>query len=1462
MIGLLLILLVFAVFMLLRQQIAAVLPALSATIAFVLFLLPGAALSICFLPESLPERLPTAFILSTGLMIVPGVLVLILHLSLDVFVWIFSGLAGAAALVVVVIFARRSSGTVQVDHRRDTINPLLVIALCALAAGLCLTSLGVPMIGDDWAGMAFIQDWLVTDHLNLYEPFLGAGLPPTSRAEFGVSALDFALLCRLSGLNPIVQYHYLRPLMTLVALIAFYTLAREMLPRRNAAAFVTVFWMITLLASIVWGDPGYDLVARINQDKFTLRYILLPVALRFLLGYFQSHRLQDLIFFGLAGWAAGGTHPMGPLLIGLPCLAFGLIHLALERDRHTFGRLMVAALLLTTGVILPLIQLLGVEEGWLAFALDDPTDPNLLTRLRTAIRAQRLWLLPNSDYVLHPAAILDLLNLIAVLGLPFLVWRLRRSLPARLLLGTLVLIPPLLYFQPTGKLIGQLITPWLLYRLVWPVPLAAALTIGWCLWAGVEYPKALLTRAGAPSWARVGLPLAVLVVLAGVLAPSIRTGQAYLEDVRTDPNRAQCQEVAPLLEHLPEIIQSDSIVLADHDLNFCIPAYEARANVLEYRWTTTLSRFPPERRDEALQRVKDMLYYSSARFVDGELAAILDRHDVRYILIEEEEPLNVQLRRLPAWFAPIIKEGGYVLYGVAERRPQLSLVNANTAMMQGNWQTARTIYESALGQDPNSTTLAHLGLGELYLAQGLIGQAIEELEGAVAASPSDGLVWGQLADTLVAAGRYEEAVAAYERAVGLAPRSSLLRQRLGHVYRLTNQLDKGRTAYEQAIALLAPVGSARGYQMLGDLYAQAGWHTEALDAYGQSLAVLPGQMLVEISIGDVYLNSGDREQARAAYQRAARLDRWAYEPAICLGRLHEEEGDLAAAVERYRHAVQFDPTDPTGYALLAGAVQAQEGRVAAQQAIQDSPGYQLILPSPLLASGNLYAGQGHYDQAVAEFERAIARFPVDTASVKIALGSALLSAGREDAAIVAYSEAPIDNPSVAVGAYIGLGDVYVRQAHPGQAMGSYYKAVRTGPAFGTAHVVLGDGYASQAQADVAMAEYQRAVTVQPGYLGGYIALGDAYRDRGDWEQAIAVYRQAVAMYPSEGVGYQGLAQAYQMQGHLSEATQAYEDAVAASPGLPATHIALGQVYQTAGEIEAASAQYLQAVETDPTDLTAQMALGNFYLAQGDAEAAADVFHAVVEMVPTDARGYMGSANALLTLGSFDEALEQLQIAVQRSYWPGDAYVALGNEHSKRADGERAISAYRLAISTEPASVDGYVSLGRLYEGRGEWDAALAQYRAAVRAAPASEQTYTALGKALQARGDSAAALGVLYQAIEVKPTHSEAYEALGQVYRAAGRVDEALAVYEQAVQLLPGSAASWLALGEFKQSRGEWEEALTVYQQALAVEPGNVSAWISLGNWYQGQAQWQEAEECYKRAVELEPGNAAGYVAL
>ena len=1454
--------LAFLIFILLRQQIVAVFPAISAVAAFAIFILPGAAVSFWLLPGvGNIERLPIALITSVGIMVVPGVLVLTQHLSLNVFVWIFSVIAVIATFALAVIFASRASGTTRV-YDYITTNPLLAIALFVLTAGVLFTSLKIPMIGDDWAGMTFIQNFLVTDQLNLYEPFHGSGYPPTSRSEFGVWGLDLALLVRLSGMDPITYYHYLRPIMTLVALIAFYVLAQQVFSHRNAAAFVTALWMIILLATTVWGDPGYDLVARINQDKFSIRYILLPVALFFLLRYLQSHKLRDLFFFGLVGWTSGGMHPIGPVMIGLPCLGFGLFHLALERDKRTFGQLALAALLFGFGMILPIIQLLGVDEDWLAFSLQDATDPSLLIRLGMATRAGRLWLLQNAGYILHPAAIIDPVLLIAVLGIPFLIWQLRRNLSARLLLGTLVFVPLLLYVPLTGKTIGQLVTPWMLYRLLWPVSMAAVLTIGWVLYIGGVRLKKLSAHFGTSSWMQNLILMVVLVVLGGALATSIRRGQAYIEDVNLNPELAQCQGAAPLLEHLPAIILSDSVVLADHDLNFCIPAYSPHAKVLEYRWTSTLSRFPTDRRNEALERVKDMMYFVSARFVDEELASIFARYDVQYILIEEEKSLNTQLRHFDTWFELIAQEGRYLLYRIMEDRPPESLVKANTSLVEGDWETARIIYENLIGQSPNIDLLAHVGMSEVYLSQGEINRAIDELNSSLGVSPLDGVILVQLADTLTAAGRLEEAISVYENAVRQSPRNQDIFQRLGHAYQLTKQSGKARASYKKYVDLLAPAGSARWYRVLGGMYAQAGWNVEAIEAYHRSLAVLPRQVEVEVSIGDIYFNEGDLERAREEYQRAASHDMWATGPVLRFGILDEQEGDLEAAINNYRRAIELGPTNPAGYVLLAAAIRSNDGAESALQAIQDLPGYELILPGPYLASGTIYAGESHYAQALAELELAIERFPLDTSNLKVTLGSVLINSGQNDEAGKLLKDILTADPAIVDVVYILEGRIYTEQAKPEQALGSFYKAVRANPFSANSHLALGDGYVNLAQHEMAIDEYRLAITLQPGLLDGYIALGDVYLAIGDIQHALDMYHQAVTLFPDEATGYVGLAQAYLRQGRSEEAIQTLQDAETTSPESPTIRNSLARVFLAVGEIEEALVQHLQAVEANPTLPAVQRAMGYFSMAHHDTDAAVEAFRKAIKLRPDDGQSRVGLANVLLSLGDFDEALEQLQTAAVSGDWIGKASLVLGDEYRRRANWDQAATAYIKAINAEPTLVNAYIHLGELYKDLGDWDAALAQYQAAAYAEPTSGAALTAYGTALYERGSVTAALESLNQAINVEPTYIEAYSVLSQLLHSVGRSNDALTVIDRLIQIMPGSAAGWLTMANYERKLGQWDEALIADQQAVAIEPGNGSAWISLGNSYQNQGLFLEAEESFLRAIELQTGNIDGYLAL
>src|SRR5215208_8438410 len=99
-----------------------------------------------------------------------------------------------------------------------------------------------------------------------------------------------------------------------------------------------------------------------------------------------------------------------------------------------------------------------------------------------------------------PSLILNRVILTAlVLGVPFLLWRLRRSPSARLLLGMLVLAVVVCYVPPVATLVGdRIVLPGQLWRLAWPIPLAALLTLGWRTFSATRLAEKGLMKVRVP----------------------------------------------------------------------------------------------------------------------------------------------------------------------------------------------------------------------------------------------------------------------------------------------------------------------------------------------------------------------------------------------------------------------------------------------------------------------------------------------------------------------------------------------------------------------------------------------------------------------------------------------------------------------------------------------------------------------------------------------------------------------------------------------------------------------------------------------------------------------------------------------------------------------------------------------------------------------------------------------------
>jgi hypothetical protein len=100
-----------------------------------------------------------------------------------------------------------------------------------------------------------------------------------------------------------------------------------------------------------------------------------------------------------------------------------------------------------------------------------------------------------------------------LLGVPFLIWRAKNSLAAQLLLGTLVLVPVLTFVPYVATSISVIIGPWLLHRLMWPLLLAALLTLGWIFWELLRFGGSVLGRFDRAQRVAPFLPLVIVVYL-------------------------------------------------------------------------------------------------------------------------------------------------------------------------------------------------------------------------------------------------------------------------------------------------------------------------------------------------------------------------------------------------------------------------------------------------------------------------------------------------------------------------------------------------------------------------------------------------------------------------------------------------------------------------------------------------------------------------------------------------------------------------------------------------------------------------------------------------------------------------------------------------------------------------------------------------------------------------------------
>jgi Family of unknown function (DUF6077) len=534
------------------------------------------------------------------------------------------------------------------------------------------------VFGDLWIYLSWVREYLGGDKLASVEPFFGSDVG-LSRAKINGWLLEQAAVSRVSGIDPVdLVFSYLNPALVIMAFLGFFALARILFRSERAAllsgCLYALFFFVHLSQSrISWGG---EFVQRLPEDKLVAKFLFLPLALACAYAFLEGGKKRYFFGFAFLCSAVMAVHPIGLAIVGLSMAGFAILHLAaVPRSREAWASISAMGLAGVTIIAVPAAIVSLFTDEPLSTVLADSDinsgDPDVLRNMIfVSPERNRIYELADGSYIMHPSLLLDPVIAAAFLiGIPFLLWRLRSNLAARLLLGTLYVTMVVVYVPPITTFLGDnVVLPGQIWRLAWPIQLAAVLTLGWLTWTVIGYATGWLQRFVPARLVASALPVLLVVALTIAAVPQARVGMESIAKHRESSREAGYYPSDPIFPWFRDEIHSPVVVLAPDLQSARIPAYSADANVVSRRGSLVL-RVLPELEERAPGQievpqgsldVKHFFYDSTLE----ERMEILRRNEVDYVMFPEESVLIDSLTEQPG-FTPVDTPGErYVLFAV------------------------------------------------------------------------------------------------------------------------------------------------------------------------------------------------------------------------------------------------------------------------------------------------------------------------------------------------------------------------------------------------------------------------------------------------------------------------------------------------------------------------------------------------------------------------------------------------------------------------------------------------------------------------------------------------------------------------------------------------------------------------------------------------------------------------------
>ncbi|MGH6864830.1 MAG: tetratricopeptide repeat protein [Methyloceanibacter sp.] len=353
----------------------------------------------------------------------------------------------------------------------------------------------------------------------------------------------------------------------------------------------------------------------------------------------------------------------------------------------------------------------------------------------------------------------------------------------------------------------------------------------------------------------------------------------------------------------------------------------------------------------------------------------------------------------------------------AEDQTLLRAREGAAAMIRGQYDKAVTLYDEALATPEiadfvEASIYSDRGVAKWRLKQ--TKEAIDDFNAAIQLSPENATVYNNRGNALMDLGHPDEAAKDFDRAITLSSNYGAAYNNRGNAYAALGQYDVAFGDFRKAVELMPQ--SPAAFNGRGKAHAELRRHNAAVRDLSRAISLDTKYAVAYRNRATAYFALAKYVEAAADATLALELEPEKPQPDLLLLRArsyasvrkyNQAVEDLNKAIELnpelveayvergmtftqvrrfedaigdFTRAIEIDPRNAKAYAMRAEAKQLSDPEGDALYDVNQALSLALDDPAALRIRGNIYEAQERFDEAIADYRKALAKDPAQAES--------------------------------------------------------------------------------------------------------------------------------------------------------------------------------------------------------------------------------------------------------------------------------------------------------------------------------------------------------------------------------------------------------------------------------------------------------------------------------------------------